>query len=45
VDRVVEIPVERMVYNEVEVPVERIVTKERLVEGIRNIVIGFRSRV
>jgi len=36
VDRVVEVPVDRMVYNEVEVAVERIVTQERLVEGTAN---------
>ena len=32
VDRVVEVRVDKMVYNEVEVPVERIVTKEVFVE-------------
>ena len=37
VDRVVEVIVEKMIYNEVEVPVERIVTKEVLVEIERQV--------
>jgi uncharacterized protein (UPF0248 family) len=37
VDRVVEVIVEKMIYNEVEVPVERIVTKEILVEIERQV--------
>lgn len=37
VDRVVEVIVEKMIYNEVEVPVERIVTKEVLVEVERQV--------
>ena len=37
VDRIVEVPVEKMIYNEVEVPVERLVTKEVLVEIERHV--------
>lgn len=37
VDRIVEVPVEKMIYNEVEVPVERVVTKEVFVEVERQV--------